>query len=1858
MAKKIQQSVMKRAIQLSLLLVVFLAGTTMDAQVNAYTVDQLAAPANNTNGFFTSGGTFTTAAPTGGGGAVHYAAGLNVDDAVIPLSFGSMTNGSGFVFRYNTVDYSSVNVSTNGFVYFGTTSGTPASEYNPITSSANNFTGGAIAVYGRDLDIINSAANGFNIYYVISGTAPNRIFKVMWVTRRSTGTNLYIINPPNNETALTMQLWLYETSGVIEMYYNNSNLGSTGTASQMTGQIGLRGSTTSDFQMLNYQSYSAPWPSLPSTMGVTTTNTLASVYTSGNSTTATATIQSASNRLFRWTPSSCGAPSGLSVTNITHNSATLSWTPPASAPSNGYDYYIGTNSSPSVTGSTTSSTLTNFSLPTCGNYYFAVRSKCTSSVSLWSSPVQFSTLCAVNVPYYIGFDGAGIASGAPDDDNVTIPAASPNYGNFPPFTSNQNAGSGNPWVTSSESYYTTINMDFQGNFLMYNGSNPGNTNSANTWFFTKGVNLTAGTSYRLSYLYSGTEVPSTVLNKLKIWYGTLPVAGSMTVLVDDKPTIKGGPSTAVVNFIPATSGVYYFGFNCYSGANNGQLAVDDISIDLSVCLKPTNVAVANITSSSALFSWTPTSPAPIVGYEYYYAPASFTVGATITSGSFVVGNYYRILTVGTTDYTTIGAGANTVGTIFRATGVGTGTGTAQLLNVTMVATPSNTTIGNGTVGSSVTSSIVSGLTGSTIYNFWIRTNCGGGDYGEWVPLNTVAFPTLVTPPPPPVYCSPSGATFAQDPNGITNVTIGTINNTTGIETNNYGNYTNLIANAPQGQLMNCSITYATGYSYDTNIWVDWNSDGDFVDAGELVYQGNSAGSNPATLNASFTVPLAQPLGPVRMRIGGIDLGPFTDPCRNGSWQAFEDYTLNVIVAPPALGINITSSTQCAGDPSPLITLTSPLSNYSSYNWTPAVGITGDATSGYTISSGTSLTYTLLAVQNFAPYSTNSVTFRYEANTRPTPITIATPSGTAVCSSGPAIPLNSSGGLVSGFPILSEGFNGATNTWTVAGTGSGSPIANWTLRPNNYGGPLGAVTSNDNTQFYFANSDAPGSGTSISTTLTSPSFSTVGYTSLSLSFWHCYRFFTGDTGKVQVSTDGTTWVDLNTYSSNQGGLTAFSNVIINLNSYVNQATVYIRFKYDATWDWFWAIDNVLVSGTANSSVTWTPTTGLFNDAAATSPYVAGTGAATVYALPTANTTYTASASTLSPVCSTSTPVSVTVIPFTAGTATADQTTCSGIPSNLTLTGNSGSVTKWQYSTNFAFTTPVDIPSSASNTLTSAQMGVLTATRYYRAFVTSGTCTGYSNVVTITLDSTTWNGAAWSNGLPSSTKTVVFAGNYSSTGDVDACSVVVQSGTVVFNTGHTLTSQNSVTVSGGSLTFEDDSSLVQVTNAPNSGNITYKRITSPIRKFDYVYWSSPVSPQTLVALSPLTQFDKYYSFDTVTGSWNSIPSSSLMVPAKGYIVRGPNTFDTVIATPYNASFVGVPNNGNISIPIVLGTSDINLIGNPYPSAVNIDLFMDYNGNTGLGLVDKTIYLWTHNTAITNNNYTNNDYAVYNYMGGVGTSASPSTGVNTSIPTGKIGSGQSFFIKGLSSGNAIFNNAMRVAGNNTQFYRSSSDKSRIWLQVYDGASGYKQTLVGYADEATNGFDTGFDGELLDVGAQVAIYSLVPNHSLTIQGRALPFDENDVVPLGYKATQNGNLTISLHNFDGIFTSQAIFLKDKVLNVLHDLKSSDYTFATTAGTFENRFELVYTANALGVDTPEFANSIMVYAQNGVIHVQSSTINIDHIEVYDVRGAKLASLKNVNANTAQLSHVSNSNQLLFVKITDQNGTILTRKIQY
>jgi hypothetical protein len=167
--------------------------------------------------------------------------------------------------------------------------------------------------------------------------------------------------------------------------------------------------------------------------------------------------------------------------------------------------------------------------------------------------------------------------------------------------------------------------------------------------------------------------------------------------------------------------------------------------------------------------------------------------------------------------------------------------------------------------------------------------------------------------------------------------------------------------------------------------------------------------------------------------------------------------------------------------------------------------------------------------------------------------------------------------------LSQGWESGLGSWTTVNNTTGGTPANtaWTIRPNPYTSPNATpVTFNSfgGSNFILSNADFGGSGTLVFTILQSPSFSTVNYTTLNLSYRHYYRFLSATEAFVEVSTDGgANWTTLKSYTSTQGTPTAFVADSVNMDAYVGQSDVSVRFRYQDGWSWYWAIDDIVVSG---------------------------------------------------------------------------------------------------------------------------------------------------------------------------------------------------------------------------------------------------------------------------------------------------------------------------------------------------------------------------------------------------------------------------------------------------------------------------------------------------------------------------------------------------------------------------------------------------------------------------------------------------------------------------------------------------------
>jgi hypothetical protein len=91
------------------------------------------------------------------------------------------------------------------------------------------------------------------------------------------------------------------------------------------------------------------------------------------------------------------------------------------------------------------------------------------------------------------------------------------------------------------------------------------------------------------------------------------------------------------------------------------------------------------------------------------------------------------------------------------------------------------------------------------------------------------------------------------------------------------------------------------------------------------------------------------------------------------------------------------------------------------------------------------------------------------------------------------------------------------------------------------------------------------------------------------------------------------------------------------------------------------------------------------------------------------------------------VTGTAASLSTGTASANQVVCHNTnASDITLSGSSGTI-QWQRSTDNS--TWTNISTATSATLTATQIGAITSTTFIRAQVTSGSCTGNSNTVTL-------------------------------------------------------------------------------------------------------------------------------------------------------------------------------------------------------------------------------------------------------------------------------------------------------------------------------------------------------------------------------------------------------------------------------------------------------------------------------------------------------------------------------------------------
>lgn len=491
-----------------------------------------------------------------------------------------------------------------------------------------------------------------------------------------------------------------------------------------------------------------------------------------------------------------------------------------------------------------------------------------------------------------------------------------------------------------------------------------------------------------------------------------------------------------------------------------------------------------------------------------------------------------------------------------------------------------------------------------------------------------------------------------------------------------------------------------------------------------------------------------------------------------------------------------------------------------------------------------------------------------------------------------------------------------------------------------------------------------------------------------------------------------------------------------------------------------------------------------------------------------------------------------------------------------------------------------------------------------------------------------------------------------------------------------------------------------------------------KFNYNYWSSPVSsinnttinhgftvagvmkdatdvnniqdlqwtsgingsPTTPLTLSSYWIF-KFQNSTNNYANWSSVGSTGTLLAGQGFTLKGGGA----ATANQNYTFVGKPNNGNITSSV--GPNNLNLCGNPYPSAIDADKFIDDNSTSIVG----TLYIWEHYSTNSSHNTIayQGGYATYTKTGGTAPVAPAGvSGLGSSSKTPKrfIPVGQGFFVTGSATGGTInFNNGQRlfikedntansytmfknnnVANTNPAMNNQEDDfvqedfmKLRLGFNSTDNL--HRQTLIGFMNEhATSGYDNGYDGISIETLTN-DMYFINGTNKLNISGEGF-FNPNNIYPIGVKNNTSGNVTFVVDAKENFDANQEIYIYDNETSTYNSIKDQSYQVNLPAGTYENRFSLRFTNGTLGTEVPAEENHGIIVAHSqsdNMISIKNvlQEVTVKSVALYNLLGQQVTewNVSDIDQANIQL-HVSDvSTGTYIVKVITDGGDI-TKKI--
>jgi hypothetical protein len=335
--------------------------------------------------------------------------------------------------------------------------------------------------------------------------------------------------------------------------------------------------------------------------------------------------------------------------------------------------------------------------------------------------------------------------------------------------------------------------------------------------------------------------------------------------------------------------------------------------------------------------------------------------------------------------------------------------------------------------------------------------------------------------------------------------------------------------------------------------------------------------------------------------------------------------------------------------------------------------------------------------------------------------------------------------------------------------------------------------------------------------------------------------------------------------------------------------------------------------------------------------------------------------------------------------------------------------------------------------------------------------------------------------------------------------------------------------------------------------------------------------------------------------------------------------------NFSFTGTVPTSTLTPAISQGVNNWNLIGNSFPSYLDVDAFVTAN-TANLGGAFQAIYVWNGSAYVE----TTADY---------------------------IYPGQAFFVSSnVGSGTASITAAMQSHQSGTTFLKSSNTDTFIKLNITDGTSN-KVTSINYLEDKTRGLDPGFDiGMFNGVSSDLRVFTqlLEDNEGISFARQALPISdiETMVVALGVKAAAGKQITFSAETLN-LPANLKVFLEDRETNTFTRLDVENSKYEVTLSESLNgvgRFFIHTSAKSvLSLDTAVLESVSIYKLDNATLRITGLSHGKVSVKLFNLLGKQMmhTSFEATTSKDIALSDLATG--IYVVQLETENGN-LNKKI--